>query len=102
MKDFSIKWILVLTMVFSMLVSCGSNDELVEKTNELPEIENEIVKLKELFESKNFNSVNDAASFAKELVQNISPITRAINEDDYIESISPEAMVVIEKMKKLR
>lgn len=95
------KLMTVLCLIFSIFISCSNTDELIKETSELTEAENSIIKMKELFESKNFRTINDAALYAKELVQDIKPITRAINEDDYIAKISPCALLVIEKMKNI-
>ena len=47
-------------------------------------------------------SVEEAAAYANSLIQDIKPISRAINEDDYVERISPEVMEVIESMKNIK
>lgn len=78
--------------------SCNNSEEFTnnyEKTNE-------VLQIKKAFESKNFKSIKEAAFYANSLIQDIKPITRAINEDDYLEKLSPNVIKVIERMKNIK
>lgn len=78
--------------------SCNNSEEFTnnyEKTNE-------VLQIKKAFESKNFKSIKEAAFYANSLIQDIKPITRAINEDDYLEKLSPNVIKVIEGMKNIK
>ena len=86
----------ILQYVFSfflllIVVGCSNDPEEVinDFKKELDEV-NEISQIKSAFESKGFKSVEEAAAYANSLIQDIKPISRAINEDDYVERISPE------------
>lgn len=85
------------------VVSCSNNFEEVinSSKNESTEF-NEITQIKSAFESKDFQSIKEASVYANSLIQDIKPISRAINEDDYIENISPEVLEVIESMKNIK
>lgn len=85
------------------VVSCSNNSEEVinSSKNESTEF-NEITQIKSAFESKDFQSIKEASVYANSLIQDIKPISRAINEDDYIENISPEVLEVIESMKNIK
>ena len=98
----------ILQYVFSfflllIVVGCSNDPEEVinDFKKELDEV-NEISQIKSAFESKGFKSVEEAAAYANSLIQDIKPISRAINEDDYVERISPEVMEVIESMKNIK
>ena len=54
---------------------------------ELDEV-NEISQIKVPLKVRGFKSVEEAAAYANSLIQDIKPISRAINEDDYVERIS--------------
>lgn len=78
--------------------SCNNSEQFTnnyEKTNE-------VLQIKKAFESKNFKSIKEAAFYANSLIQDIKPITRAINEDDYLEKLSPNVIKVIEGMKNIK
>lgn len=85
------------------VVSCSNNSEeaINSSKNESTEF-NEITQIKSAFESKDFQSIKEASVYANSLIQDIKPISRAINEDDYIENISPEVLEVIESMKNIK
>lgn len=79
----------ILQYVFSfflllIVVGCSNDPEEVinDFKKELDEV-NEISQIKSAFESKGFKSVEEAAAYANSLIQDIKPISRAINEDDY-------------------
>ena len=98
----------ILQYVFSfflllIVVGCSNDSEEVinDFKKELDEV-CEISQIKSAFESKGFKSVEEAAAYANSLIQDIKPISRAINEDDYVERISPEVMEVIESMKNIK
>lgn len=98
----------ILQYVFSfflllIVVGCSNDSEEVinDFKKELDEV-SEISQIKSAFESKGFKSVEEAAAYANSLIQDIKPISRAINEDDYVERISPEVMEVIESMKNIK
>ena len=98
----------ILQYVFSfflllIVVGCSNDPEEVinDFKKELDEV-NEISQIKSAFESKGFKSVEEAAAYANSLIQDIKPISRAINEDDYAERIPPEVMEVIESMKNIK
>ena len=90
---------------FLLLIVVGCSNDSEEVINdfkkELDEV-SEISQIKSAFESKGFKSVEEAAAYANSLIQDIKPISRAINEDDYVERISPEVMEVIESMKNIK
>ncbi len=89
---------------FLLLIVVGCSNDPEEVINDFKK---ELMKLtksqiKSAFESKGFKSVEEVAAYANSLIQDIKPISRAINEDDYVERISPEVMEVIESMKNIK
>lgn len=98
----TLKYLFPLFLLF-VIVSCSNDSEevTINSKNELTEF-SEIAQIKSAFESKDFKSVEEASAYANSLIQGIKPISRAINEDDYVENISPELMGVIESMKNIK
>lgn len=94
----ALKYFLPLFLIF--VVSCSNDSEEVinSSKNESTKF-NEITQIKSAFESKDFQSIKEASAYANSLIQDIKPISRAINEDDYIENTSPKVLEVIESMK---
>lgn len=96
----ALKYFLPLFLIF--VVSCSNDSEEVinSSKNESTKF-NEITQIKSAFESKDFQSIKEASAYANSLIQDIKPISRAINEDDYIENTSPKVLEVIESMKNI-
>lgn len=83
--------------------SCDNEDDFVSQSENVSAETNDVQKIREMFESKNFQSLDEAAAYADSIIKTVEPITRALNEDDYLEnSLSPEALSVIEQMKNLK
>lgn len=90
-------------LFFIIISSCGNeSEELVADSKNTQTEVDDILQIKNTFESKGFKSIEEAALYANSLVQEIKPISKAINEDDYAKNISPEAMLVIENMRNIK
>lgn len=94
----ALKYLFLASLIF---VNTGCNNDLEEVTSnsktESTEF-SEIIQIKSAFKNKDFNSIEEASTYANSLIQDIKPISRAVNEDDYV---SPEVMDVIESMKNI-
>lgn len=89
--------------VMFVVVSCSSDSEEATKSSKNePTKFNEITQIKSAFESKDFQSIEEASAYANSLIQDIKPISRAINEDEYIENVSPEVWEVIDNMRNIK
>lgn len=100
MKTF--KFILPLFMLFCIASCSNESDEIINEPQNAQAAVNEISQIKNAFEHKDFKSIEEAVSYANGLIQEFKPITRAINEDDYVENISPKVMQVIESMRNVQ
>ena len=102
------KTFLFFALVFScfMFCACNSDEESLESINSTSNVSKnvneDVVKLLQLFESKHFKNLDEAASYARGLAGNVTPITRAVNEEDFAAAhISPEAYRTLEEMKSV-
>ena len=103
------KTFLFFALVFScfMFSACNSDEESLESINSTSNVSKnvneDVVKLLQLFESKHFKNLDEAASYARKLAGNVTPITRAVNEEDFATAhISPEAYRTLEEMKSVK
>ena len=90
-------------LFLSVMLSCSNDtDEQTKADQSSTVVSTEISQIRSALESKDFKSVEEAAAYTNSLINNIKPTSRAINEDDYLEKMSPEVMQVIESMKDVK